>query len=86
MQTFSLHNTHNKTNRTFIMHIQGFQQVLSDGMLCFKTQSVNIWRSIIAWKSGKVYAGDSFQQPSSLHREWSEEYSISVYTSKTKLF
>lgn len=42
MQTFSLQNPHNKNYHTFIMHVQGFQQILSDGMLCFKTQSVNI--------------------------------------------
>lgn len=85
MQTFSLQNPHNKNYHTFIMHVQGFQQILSDGMLCFKTQSVNIWRSIIAWKSGKVYAGDSFQQPSSLQRAWSKEDSVSIYISKAKL-
>lgn len=73
MWTFSLQNTHSKNYHTFLMHVHGFQQILSDGMLCFKTQSVNIWRSIISWKSGKVYAGDSFQQPSSLQREWSKE-------------
>lgn len=75
----------NKNDHTFIMHIHGFQQILSDGMLSFETHSVNIWRSIVTWESGKVYTCDSFQQPSSLQREWRKEYSISVYASKAKL-
>lgn len=67
------------------MHVQGFEQILSDGVLCFKAQPLNIGRSIITWESGEVYAGDSFQQPSSLQREQSKEWSIYVHTSKAKL-
>lgn len=85
MQTFSLQNTHTKSYHTFIMHVQGFEQILSDRVLCFKAQPLNIWRSIVAWERGEVDAGDSFQQPSRLQREQSKEWSSSVYTSKAKL-
>lgn len=67
------------------MHVQGFEQILSDRVLCFKTQPLNIWRSVVAWEGGEVYAGDSFQQPSCLEKQQSKEWSISVNTSKAKL-
>lgn len=54
---------------TFVMHVHALQEVVSDRLHGFQTQTMNIGGRVISSQSGQVDTSDGFQQPGGLHHK-----------------